>query len=541
MNSKPRKKAAKRRSKKGRSRGGLKLLLFAFLIACILLVGAFYLLDVRVKVKSDNALIAKIERYFGDKSEPDQKQNLSHKPSLSASNGSEKVTIKDAQAASGVHSRANLTDIKALFDEAEAKGKAKIGDEKAKAEGTSGLNSPNEQAKFDKDGQNAQRIKDKISPEGGNLASRDTSELDGASAKKVGELNLTNLSSKSEPPKSAQSNGDTVKFDGSRAPQRTHIFANSEAVIFDDTPMPQAQNNSLEQALKKEKIHIEFSDANDQAGQVEVKFDAENAPQNSEQNEQEKIEKEKPKKDEKAKFTNSQKTDKKTAPEPNEVKAAVKAGYKPRLVIIIDDVAYKHQTDAIKSVNLKLTPSFFPATSAHPETPVLARRFSFYMIHLPMQALGGFNGAEIGTLTVNDDYEKIAKKLQSIKRDFPDLKYINNHTGSRFTSDAAAMDRLMRAMRDENLIFVDSKTTSPTKVYGAAKKYSMPYIARDVFLDHDGSKAAVRKQLKYAVELAKKRSYAIAIGHPHKNTIEVLQESAKLLQEVEVVYLKDLF
>ncbi|WP_314070168.1 divergent polysaccharide deacetylase family protein [Campylobacter showae] len=541
MNSKPRKKAAKRRSKKGRSRGGLKLLLFAFLIACILLVGAFYLLDVRVKVKSDNALIAKIERYFGDKSEPDQKQNLSHKPSLSASNGSEKVTIKDAQAASGVHSRANLTDIKALFDEAEAKGKVKIGGEKAKAEGTSGLNSPNEQAKFDKDGQNAQRIKDKISPEGGNLASRDTSELDGASAKKVGELNLTNLSSKNEPAKSAQNSGDNVKFDGYQAPQRTHIFANSEAVIFDDTPMPQAQNNPLEQALKKEKIHIEFSDANDQAGQVEAKFDAENAPQNSEPNEQEKIEKEKPKKDEKAKIADSKKTDKKTAPETNEVKAAVKAGYKPRLVIIIDDVAYKHQADAIKSVNLKLTPSFFPATSAHPETPVLARRFGFYMIHLPMQALGGFKGAEIGTLTVNDDYEKIAKKLQSIKRDFPDLKYINNHTGSRFTSDATAMDRLMRAMRDENLIFVDSKTTSPTKVYGAAKKYSMPYIARDVFLDHDGSKAAVRKQLKYAVELAKKRSYAIAIGHPHKNTIEVLQESAKLLQEVEVVYLKDLF
>ena len=536
MNSKPRKKAAKRRSKKGRSHGGLKLLLSAFLIACILLVGAFYLLDVRVKVKSDNALIAKIERYFGDKSEPEQKQNLSHKPSLSASNDSEKVTIKDAQAASGVHSRANLTDIKALFDEAEAKGKIKIGGEKARAEEKNGQNLLNEQAKFDKGGQGVLATKDKISLDGENLASRDTSELDGANAKKVGELNLTNLSSKNEPAKSDQNSGDTVKFDGSQAPQRTHIFANSEAVIFDDTPMSQAQNNPLEQALKKEKIHIEFSDANDQAGQVEAKFDAENAMQNAEPSGQEK-----PKKDEKAKFTDTKKTDKKSATETNEVKAAVKAGYKPRLVIIIDDVAYKHQADAIKAVNLKLTPSFFPATSAHPETPVLARRFSFYMIHLPMQALGGFKGAEIGTLTVDDDYEKIAKKLQSIKRDFPNLKYINNHTGSRFTSDAAAMDRMMRAVRDENLIFVDSKTTSPTKVYGAAKKYSMPYIARDVFLDHDGSKAAVRKQLKYAVELAKKRSYAIAIGHPHKNTLEVLQESAKLLQEVEVVYLKDLF
>ncbi|WP_314041646.1 divergent polysaccharide deacetylase family protein [Campylobacter showae] len=545
MNSKPRKKAAKRRSKKGRSSGGLKLLLSVFLIACILLVGAFYLLDVRVKVKSDNVLIAKIERYFGDKSEPEQKQNLSHKPSLSASSDSEKVTIKDAQAVSGAHSRANLTDIKALFDEADTKGKIKIGGEKARAEEKNDQNLINEQAKFDKSGQGAPATKDKISPKGGNLASRDTSELDGASTKKVGELNLTNLSSKNEPAKTAQNSGDTVKFDASQTPRRTHIFANSEAVIFDDTPMSQAQNNSLEQALKKEKIHIEFSDAkdaaSDQAGQVEVKFDAENAPQSTEQNEQEKIEKEKSKKDEKAKFADTKKTDKKSATETNEVKAAVKAGYKPRLVIIIDDVAYKHQTDAIKSVNLKLTPSFFPATSAHPETPVLARRFSFYMIHLPMQALGGFKGAEIGTLTVDDDYEKIAKKLQSIKRDFPNLKYINNHTGSRFTSDAAAMDRMMRAVRDENLIFVDSKTTSPTKVYGAAKKYSMPYIARDVFLDHDGSKAAVRKQLKYAVELAKKRSYAIAIGHPHKNTIEVLQESAKLLQEVEVVYLKDLF
>ena len=545
MNSKPRKKAAKRRSKKGRSRGGLKLLLSAFLIACILLVGAFYLLDVRVKVKSDNALIAKIERYFGDKSEPEQKQNLTHKPSLSTSIASEKVTIKDTQAASGAHSRANLTDIKALFDEADAKGKIKIGGEKARSEEKNDQNLPNGQTKFNKDEQNAQSIKDKISLEGGNLASRDTSELDGANAKKVGELNSSNLSSKNEPAKSAQNSGDSVKFDGSQSPQRTHIFANSEAVIFDDTPMPQAQNNPLEQALKKEKIHIEFSDVksvtNDQAGQVEVEFDAENATQIAEKNEQEKSEKEKSKKDEKAKFADTKKTDKKSATETNKVKAAVKAGYKPRLVIIIDDVAYRHQVDAIKSVNLKLTPSFFPATSAHPETPILARRFSFYMIHLPMQALGGFKGAEIGTLTVNDDYEKIAKKLQSIKRDFPNLKYINNHTGSRFTSDAAAMDRMMRAVRDENLIFVDSKTTSPTKVYGAAKKYSMPYIARDVFLDHDGSKAAVRKQLKYAVELAKKRSYAIAIGHPHKNTLEVLQESAKLLQEVEVVYLKDLF
>lgn len=549
MNSKPRKKTAKKRSKKRRSRGGLKLLFFAFFIACILLAGMFYLADFKTEAKkSDNALVAGLEWYLGDKKNSEassQKKNLSQKPSLLAPNISEKAAAKDEQAVSGAHSRANLADMEVLFDEAKAKGKIKIGGEKAKFEENDALNSPKERDKFDKERWSAPKIKDKFPLDSGNLASRDTSGLGETDVKKGGdELNSSNLRPKSEPAKSARNSDNTVKFDASRMPQRTHIFANSEAVIFDDTPMfenlsqTQTQTQALERTLKNEKIHIEFSDANDQAGQVGVKFNAENTPQSAESSEKEKDEKKKAKKKSEAKFAGSDKSGKKAGAE---IKAAVKSGSKPRLVIIIDDVAYRHQADAIRSVNLKLTPSFFPSTSAHPETPILARRFSFYMIHLPMQALGGFKGAEIGTLTINDDYEKIAKKLQSIKRDFPDLKYINNHTGSRFTSDAAAMDRLMRAMRDENLIFVDSKTISPTKVYGAAKKYSMPYIARDVFLDHDGSKAAVRKQLKYAVELAKKRSYAIAIGHPHKNTLEVLRESAKLLQEVEVVYLKDLF
>ncbi|WP_169942320.1 divergent polysaccharide deacetylase family protein [Campylobacter sp. RM15925] len=212
---------------------------------------------------------------------------------------------------------------------------------------------------------------------------------------------------------------------------------------------------------------------------------------------------------------------------------------KPKLVIIIDDVAHKHQVDAIKSIKLKLTPSFFPATKDHPDTPKLAKKFSFYMIHLPLQAKN-FKGEEIDTLRVDDGYEKILNRLQAIKRDFPNLIYINNHTGSKFTSDFDAMDRLMRAVKHENLIFIDSKTIANTKVAAAAKKHSMPYISRDVFLDHEDSKAAITKQLKYAVALAKKHSRAIAIGHPYKNTMDVLKNSSEILKDVEVVYLKDI-
>ena len=211
----------------------------------------------------------------------------------------------------------------------------------------------------------------------------------------------------------------------------------------------------------------------------------------------------------------------------------------PKLVVIIDDVATMQQAAAIKSINLKLTPSIFPATKSHPDTPKIAKGFIFYMVHLPMQAMSS-GGAEIGTLRVGDSVEKMAQTLKSVKKDFPNLIYINNHTGSKFTSDFESMDKFMSVAKKEGIIFMDSKTISPTKVYEAAKKHGMRYIARDVFLDHDGSKAAVTAQLKHAVKLAKERGYAIAIGHPHKNTLEVLRHAEEILKGVEVVYLKDI-
>lgn len=63
---------------------------------------------------------------------------------------------------------------------------------------------------------------------------------------------------------------------------------------------------------------------------------------------------------------------------------------------------------------------------------------------------------------------------------------------------------------------------------------------RDVFLDNSLDKNLIRTQLKEAVMKAKKHGYAIAIGHPHKNTLEVLRDSKELLEGVDLVYLKDL-
>ena len=211
-----------------------------------------------------------------------------------------------------------------------------------------------------------------------------------------------------------------------------------------------------------------------------------------------------------------------------------------KLVLIIDDVATFEHASMIKSLGLKITPSIFPATKTHPDTPSIARSFEFYMIHLPMQAKH-FDSPEIGTLTINESFESMHEKIKKIRKDFPRAKYTNNHTGSRFTSDYDAMDKAYRALIEQGFIFVDSKTIAQTAVARAAKKYNQPYISRDIFLDDDPSAAAVRRGLVAAVNLAKKRGYAIAIGHPKKNTIAVIKASKNnILKDVEVVYLKDI-
>ena len=211
-----------------------------------------------------------------------------------------------------------------------------------------------------------------------------------------------------------------------------------------------------------------------------------------------------------------------------------------KLVLIIDDVATFEHASMVKSIGLKITPSIFPATKTHPDTPNIARTFEFYMIHLPMQAKH-FDSPEIGTLTINESFESMLEKIKKIRKDFPRAKYTNNHTGSRFTSDYDAMDKAYRALIEQGFIFVDSKTIAQTAVARAAKKYNQPYISRDIFLDDDPSASAVRRELVAAVNLAKKRGYAIAIGHPKKNTIAVIKASKNnILKDVEVVYLKDI-
>ena len=213
---------------------------------------------------------------------------------------------------------------------------------------------------------------------------------------------------------------------------------------------------------------------------------------------------------------------------------------KPKIAILIDDVSTQKQKDTILSMGYKINMAFLPPTNAHPNSAKIAQDASFHMIHFPMQASSKFKGEEPETLKITDSYETIEKRVRLLRDWYPNAIYTNNHTGSVFTENEEAMDKLFRALKKHNFIFVDSRTSNKSVAKKYAKKYDMPYIVRNTFIDNDLDYNKIQAQLKKAIEIAKTNGYSIAIGHPHDVTLKVLRESKHLLKDVEPIFINKL-
>jgi len=214
---------------------------------------------------------------------------------------------------------------------------------------------------------------------------------------------------------------------------------------------------------------------------------------------------------------------------------------KPKLAIIIDDVSTRSQLNTIQATGIKVTPSIFPPSKLSMSSHTLAVGLKYYMIHLPMESGSLKFNTQYKTLTRRLSKEQIEARVKELRKLFPTARYINNHTGSVFTGDYHAMQRLYGALRKEGFVFVDSRTISSTKVPKIAHEFGDAYVARDIFIDNEHNVSYIHKQLREAVNMAKKKGYAIAIGHPHKMTMKALFSAANIFKDVELVYIDDIY
>ena len=213
----------------------------------------------------------------------------------------------------------------------------------------------------------------------------------------------------------------------------------------------------------------------------------------------------------------------------------------PKLAIIMDDISTNAQASELKKLSIKVTPSIFPPEKQHPKSAWLAKEFSVYMVHLPLQALN-YTNEKANTLRTGDSKEKISQRIKDIKNDFKGVKYINNHTGSGFTSDFKSTLALLDELKNSEIYFIDSLTTNKSTVLDVSKKLGLKYAYRDVFLDNEQNVSKILKMINNAVAVAKKDGVAIAICHPYKSTFEALKIAQKdAFKGVEVVYVDKIY
>ena len=210
-------------------------------------------------------------------------------------------------------------------------------------------------------------------------------------------------------------------------------------------------------------------------------------------------------------------------PAPHSTRPAVSG---PHLAIILDDVGSDPSAmEAIFSLHYPLTLSVLPN---HPRSAEIAEeahhRGYQVMLHLPMESLAN-ETAEVQELRPGMSSKEVSSDLNSMLRTVPYATGVNNHQGSRATSDAQLMGELMPLLHAHHLFFIDSRTTAATVAYDAAQSAGVPCAFRNVpFLDDVQDVSAIGRQLEIAAKDAREKGQAIAIGHPHAATLRALAE-----------------
>lgn len=208
----------------------------------------------------------------------------------------------------------------------------------------------------------------------------------------------------------------------------------------------------------------------------------------------------------------------------------------PAVSIIIDDLGNRLGSGT-RTVALPgpITCAFLPSTPHARRLATLAHESGKeVMLHLPMQALETpllDDGGLVATMTRRDFLRTVREDLLAV----PYVSGVNNHMGSLLTQFRGHMQWLMEELSHyDDLYFVDSFTSILSVAHQVAADNRVPTARRDVFLDDVVDEEAIAQQFTQLIEIAHRKGTAVAIGHPHPQTLAFLEANLSRLREAGI-------
>lgn len=205
-----------------------------------------------------------------------------------------------------------------------------------------------------------------------------------------------------------------------------------------------------------------------------------------------------------------------------------------KIALIIDDFGYQDQQAVAGFINLPF-PITYAVIPGLPHAETIARHLhrlgKAVIIHMPMEALERQverNGYE---LLVDMPEKEIRRRVRQALRAVPYAEGMNNHMGSRATTNKKLLTALFAELQSAKLFFIDSQTNNDTQAFALAGQAGIATALNDTFLDNVENVTHIEQKLALLADLAAQHGYAIGIGHPYPATLQVLRAKAPQLQK----------
>lgn len=219
-------------------------------------------------------------------------------------------------------------------------------------------------------------------------------------------------------------------------------------------------------------------------------------------------------------------------PEPPPITEPPPPGHGVLVALVIDDLGRSlEDLERIRALGVPVTYAVLPFESRTADVVAeLGRRGEEMILHLPMEPTNGANPGP-GALKRGMSRRDLVKSTRRALEAVPGAVGVNHHMGSLLSVDRRSMDVILGEISGRGLYYLDSRTSAESVAYAAARALDVPAAERQVFLDPDPRPEAVRYQFRRLLKAARQRGAAIAIGHPHADTLAVLAEEVPLAAE----------
>lgn len=195
------------------------------------------------------------------------------------------------------------------------------------------------------------------------------------------------------------------------------------------------------------------------------------------------------------------------------------------IVLVIDDFGYRNDniSDGFLNLSIPITCAIIPG---HTASKKFAEKAVSYgkevIIHMPMESENYSPGEDEYKLLTSMTSELLENKLIQAFESLPEAIGMNNHQGSKATSDSKTMTVLASVLKDRGKYFIDSRTSSLTIGEKTMISFGVPTARRNIFLDNNNDLDKIEEQMNKLANSAKKNGFAVGLGHARKNTLSVI-------------------